>query len=295
MATNTTKLTNLVDPQVMADMISATLPYQLRFSKIASIDNTLQNRAGDTLSVPKFGYVGAAADVSEGTAMNLSQMSTTTDTVTVKKIGKAIELTEEAIISGHGDVLGEAAKQIGMALAQKVDADCQAALEGATTVYKNTTANISYAGVVNALDLFADEQDTQKIMFVHPSQVTQLRLDTNFIDYNKYPQQVMFTGEIGQIAGVRVVKSKAVTKTAVDSVQCYINPIVVTEARDPKEAVTEDKFANSNPALTIYMKKGVALKTDEDILASTIVLAATEHYVASLSNDSKVVVAKFKA
>lgn len=295
MATNTTKLAQLVNPEVMADMISATLPYQLKFSKIAAIDTTLEGQAGNTITVPKFGYIGAAADVSEGVAIPLTQMSTTTDTVTIKKVGKAVDVTDEAALSGYGDPVGEAVYQLGLSIAQKVDEDCQAALEGAPTHKDVTTANISYLGVVEALDLFEDEQDTVKVMYVHPKQVTQLRKDSNFIDYNKYPHDVIFSGEIGQIAGVRVIKSKAVSKKTVSSVECYVNPIVVTDIRDPKEETSADKFANTKPALTIYMKRGVVVESDRDILAKTTTIAADQHYGASLSNDSKVVVANFKA
>ena len=49
-----TKLENLVDPEVMADMISAKLPKKIKFSPIARIDTTLTARPGDTITVPKY-------------------------------------------------------------------------------------------------------------------------------------------------------------------------------------------------------------------------------------------------
>lgn len=49
-----TKLSNLVNPQVMADMISATLPKAIKFSPIATIDSTLTGVPGNTITVPKF-------------------------------------------------------------------------------------------------------------------------------------------------------------------------------------------------------------------------------------------------
>lgn len=50
----TTKLANLVDPQVMADMISAKLPKKIKFTPIARIDTTLTGRPGNTITVPKY-------------------------------------------------------------------------------------------------------------------------------------------------------------------------------------------------------------------------------------------------
>ena len=51
---NLTKLENLINPQVMADMISAKLPQMIKVTPIARIDNTLVGRAGDTITIPKF-------------------------------------------------------------------------------------------------------------------------------------------------------------------------------------------------------------------------------------------------
>ena len=54
MATGTTKLDNLINPQVMADMISAGLPKAIKFSPIAKVDNTLEGVAGNTITVPQY-------------------------------------------------------------------------------------------------------------------------------------------------------------------------------------------------------------------------------------------------
>ena len=53
-----TKLSNIVNPEVMADMISANLPSKIKFSPLARIDTTLVGQAGDTITIPKFNYVG---------------------------------------------------------------------------------------------------------------------------------------------------------------------------------------------------------------------------------------------
>jgi len=45
----------------------------------------------------------------------------------------------------------------------------------------NAGAAIAYAGIVNTVDLFEEEVQSEKVIFIHPKQVTQLRLDSNFI------------------------------------------------------------------------------------------------------------------
>ena len=337
-----TKLNNLVNPQVMADMISATLPSKIKFSPIAGVDTTLEGRAGNTITVPKYGYVGSAVEVAEGVQMDTTQMSTTTTTATVKKVGKAVEITDEAALSGYGNPVGEAARQLTMSIADKVDYDLYYALAGATTVYSAVSAPISYKKLVSANAQFDDENEsTSKILFIAPAQEEKLLLDSDFIAADRIKADVAIDGYVGKIAGMNVVKSKKVTlvkyekdntsgtitiiaKTAESSedsthkylstiqpncasalvvgdkvkaadTNYYANPIVVVDVADPNEAPSADGFAVSQPAITVYMKRNVMVESDRDILAKTTVISADEHYAAVLSNDSKVVLAKFGA
>lgn len=288
-----TMMENLINPEVMAQMVSANLPKKIKFSRIAGVDTTLVGQAGNTITVPKFAYIGDAEDVAEGVAMGTVTLTASSTQVTIKKAGKAVELTDEAVLSGYGDPVGEATNQLTMAIASKVDNDCFEALKGAKLKYDGSASAISYAGVVNAVDVLEDESDSPigKILFVHPKQLTQLRLDADFKDINKFPTQVMMTGVIGQIAGCQVVPSKKVE--LVDGK--YVCPLVVVDVADPNQDPSADAFAESAPALTIYMKRDVQLEADRDILKKTSVIAGDEHYGVALSNDSKVVLATFKA
>ncbi len=278
------KLTNLINPEVMADMISGTLPNRIKFSNIAKIDTTLVGQPGDTVTLPKFKYIGDAEDIGEGVAMGTAVLTATSTKETIKKAGKAVELTDEAVLSGYGDPIGESNKQLAMAIASKIDNDVLDVLYKASLTYTNDTKNIGYDEIVKAVDLFEEETDfnTKKVIFVHPKQVTHLRLDPDFKDINKYPLETMMTGTIGEVAGCLVVPSK---KIKIEN-GCYCNPIVIT-----KLDLNEEEEA---PALTIYLKRDVVVETDRDILAKTTVISADEHYTVALSNESKVVIAKLK-
>lgn len=226
--------------------------------------------------------IGDAEVVAEGVAMDTVVLSATTTTATVKKAGKGVEITDEAALSGYGDPVGEAEKQLKISIAAKIDNDCYDALNSATAKYDGKAAIIGYEGVVKAVDVFGEEDYTQKVMFVHPKQITQLRLDPEFRDKNKYPLDVVMTGVIGEIAGCQVIPSKKVKLNST----WYECPIV---------KVTNAEVDGDVPALTIYKKRDVIVESDRDILKKTTVITADEHYTAHLSNDSKVVVAQFKA
>jgi N4-gp56 family major capsid protein len=201
----------------------------------------------------------------------------------MKKAMKAVELTDEAVLSGYGNPVGETNNQLAKAIASKVDSDAMAALQGAQLVYDGSAAAIKYTGIVDAIDLFNEEVNSDKVIFVHPKQVTQLRKDSDFISADKYPGNVVMTGEIGMIANCRVVPSK---KVPLDG-GVYACPIVKLN----NDAEAEEDAA----ALTIYLKRDTNVETDRVSLARKTDISADKHYAAALSNTSKVVLAKFKA
>jgi len=283
MANQTTMIADLINPQVMADMISAKLPSKLVVAPFAKIDTTLVGNPGNTITVPQYAYIGDAEDIAEGVAAETVKLATTTVEVTVKKAMKAVEITDEAILSGYGNPVGETNGQLTKSLASKMDNDAMDALQGAQLVYDGTASVIKYTGIVDAIDLFGEEVNTEKVIFVHPKQVTQLRKDADFISADKYTGDVVITGEIGKIANCRVVASKKVPLAE----GAYACPIV--KLNNDTEA-EEDA-----PALTIYMKRNVNVETERVSLSRKTDISADEHYAAALSNTSKVVLAKFKA
>ena len=107
MASIMTKMNKMINPEVMGDMISAKIEALLKITPYAKVDTTLQGVPGDTKTVPKWGYIGDAVDVAEGAEVDLTEMSTSSQTFTIKKAMKAVGLTQEAINSGYGDPVGQ--------------------------------------------------------------------------------------------------------------------------------------------------------------------------------------------
>lgn len=327
----TTMLADLINPEVMADMISAKIPKKLVVAPFAKVDNTLQGQPGNTITIPQYAYIGDAVDVAEGVAAETVKLTTSTTTATVKKAMKAVELTDEAVLSGYGNPVGETNLQLAKSVASKIDNDCLEALYNAQLAYDGSSSQINYESIVDAIDIFDEEVNTEKVMFVSPKQVTRLRKDSNFISADKYGTgtNVIMTGEIGRIANTRIVPSKKVVthktwykfddrgaltivanggndtnnvdlskvqttlptakvgdKVTLVSTECYFNPIVKLN----NDLETEEDA----PALTIYLKRETNLETDRVSLSRKTDISVDKHYVAALSNNSKVIIAKIK-
>ena len=293
MANEVTYVSDLIVPEVMADMISAKIEAKLIVSKIAKVDTTLQGTAGNEVTVPQYNYIGDAEDVAEGVAMGTAKLPTGSTSVTIKKAGKGVSITDESVLSGYGDPIGEANKQLATAIANKVDNDVVEVLTtpsarendgGVQLVFGDGSAKISYAGIVDAEDLFDEEVTSEKVMYIHPKQMTVLRKDPDFLSADKYKDGVMLNGEVGMIAGARIVRSK---KVPLDSTSAYyLNPIVKLN----NDSETEEDA----PAVTIYLKRNTQVEKERLASKGITEIYTNKHYGVALTNTSKVVLAKFK-
>ena len=280
-----TKIANLVNPQVMGDMVAAKLPKKLRVAPFATIDRTLVGVPGNTITVPSYTYIGDAEDVNEGVEAGVVTLGTSTKTATIKKAMKAVELTDEAVLSGYGDPVGNAENQLALAVASKIDNDALDALLATNTrKHDSKTKAISYEVIVDAIDLFEEEINTEKVMFVNPKQVTTLRKDPNFISADKYPNQVVMTGEIGSIANTRIVPTK---KVALDGTSAFFTCPIIKLTHD-------DETEKDTPALTVYLKRDPNVEVDRKSLKRSTEISIDEFYTVAVSDDSKVVLAEIK-
>lgn len=280
-----TKIENLIDAEVMADAISGKIDAAIRVTPFARIDTTLEGKnAGDTITVPRFAYIGDAEDVAEGVACGTVQLTADSTQAKVKKAMKAVTLTDEAILSGFGDPVGETNTQLAKAIASKVDADSMEALQAAQLKFDGSANKIGYAGIVDAVDVFEEEFNSPKVIFIHPLQVGALRKDPEFLAADKLAESVIVSGAIGKIANCEVVPSRRVPLN--EGGTGYVCPIVkLNEGNE-----TED----DTPALTIYRKRDVNVETERHTLTRTVDISVDEIYTAALSNASKVVLATFK-
>lgn len=276
-----TTLSNIINPQVMADMISAELPNALQVSKLYKVDRTLTGKAGNTITVPQWAYIGAAADLAEGVEGTVTQMTASADKeYTVKKAVKNVELTDEALLSGYGDPKGEAVRQLKLAIADKVDNDGIALLKGITSattgaqfVASEATA-LGYDVVCEALDLFSDEeQGGDKVLLVDAQGIKDLRKDTRFVDkYSDTGVAMMASGVVGRIAGCEVV---------------------ISNKLNPASGKTHKAIVMKPNAITAFIKRDVTVETARNILAKTTTISADEHYVCAIEDMTKIAVIEY--
>ena len=257
---------------------------------------------------------------------NLTASSTT---FTIKCAAKAVSVLQTAINSGKGNPIGQAETQLAKAIVAKVDNDVIAAAYTSKKTSGDGTAQISYAGIVDANTSFLDEEDgIEKVMFINPVQEATLLKDPNFLSADKFTAGVAVNGAIGKIAGAWIKKSKKVrlvtaavdassgTAVTADNIaelqakvdptvkleignkvkdiaaanQYYVCPVLKMEPDSSETEYTEDELA----AITIFLKKNTQVDHEWFPKKQKHDITATKYYGVALTNTAKVVLAKFK-
>ena len=271
-----TKIEQLVNPEVMADMISAKLPKMIKFTPLAYVERKLVGQPGNTVTVPKWVYSGDAKDIAEGEAIVPDQLTTAKTTMTIKKAGKGIELTDEAVLSGIGDPIGQATHQIALAIANKVDNDLVVEAKKATQYVDD--APVTGDALDKALAVFADEEDARYVALINPEDAIALRKDTvkEWVRGSEIGANIVVSGTFGETHGVQIVRSKKVDKGK--------GFLVKVSAVD-----TDTDDVAKYGAFVINLKRDVEIERDRDILKKTTVVTGDEHYGVYLYDPTKVV------
>lgn len=263
---NATYLNDLFDPQVVGDMIDKKLIDLIRFAPLCEIDTTLVGRPGSTLTLPYYTYIGAAEKVNEGADIPIGTLGEDTVEVPVYKIGKGVQITDEAALSGYGDPLGESVTQIAMAIADKVEGDLVTILgniaEGMTHACSGALATAD--DVADALVLFGEDFDGQKVLLCSPAQYNAFRKADDWVPASEIAGDLIIRGTVGMIYGCQIIVSNRL-------------------------ATSGNLFIVKPGALKLLMKRDTLVESDRDIVNKSTVLTGDKHFAPYLYDASKAI------
>ena len=261
-----TKLQNLVNPEVMADIIDKKLVDYMKFAPLATIDTTLEGQAGNTISLPSFSYIGDASTLAEAVALTPAQLTASAVTVTIHKIAGGVEISDEAILSAFGDPVGEIAKQLALSIASQEDNEVLATLANigsAMTYESNSDPNDT--DITAALELFGEDIDGTKAALVSPAVYTAMRENRySWIPASELSAERAIKGVVGEYQGCQVMVSN-------------------------KLKTSKNIYIVKPDALRIFIKRGTVVEADRDILKFTNVFTASKHFATYLYDASKAI------
>lgn len=266
--TNATLLADLLDPQVVADYIDKKLVDNIRLSPLAHIDNTLVGKPGDEVTLPQYQYIGAAEAVAEGADIPIAKLSQTTKPVKISKIGRAVEFSDEALLSGYNnDIAAEAAKQVVVAINDKVETDLisNMSTNATLTATIGTGASDDPAdGIADALTQFGEDLDGEKVIAIPPAFYARLRKSKLWIPNTEMGANAIVRGTIGMVHGCQVVPMNRLT-------------------------ASNTAYIVKPGALAIFMKRNTLVEFDRDILSEMNYIKASKLFAPYVYDQSKLI------
>ena len=265
-----TKLQNLLDPQVLGAYLDVKLIDKIKLAPIAEVNRELEGRPGSTLTFPKWGYIGDAADLDEGAALSYTDIAESTVDIKVKKVAKGVSITDEAVLSGYGNPVEQIGQQLLTAVASKIEADMYDAVKNEKKATRDTVGCFQhkYTGntftkedIIDMRAKFGEDQEGEMVLFVNPAEFAVLAKDRDFVQIQQGAQ--IISGEMGMLYGVRLVVANRV------------------EAGKP--------FLMKPGALAIVMKRNVMVESERDMDHFATKFAVSDHYVCYVKYADRIV------
>lgn len=154
--------TNIIVPEVYASLVREKLAGKCKIAQFLVNLGDLHGKVGETLTMPKWAYIGDAKDWDFNTAMDKTQMKQTSTQATIKAIAApAVEVADYDNEVELGNAIEEAASQQAEGVARKYDTDAIAcALESPLKYKLATKGAVTQDELIAMLGLYGDDRDS---------------------------------------------------------------------------------------------------------------------------------------
>lgn len=272
MPANPTKVSHLIVPEVLAAMISASIPAQLAIagSDAVSVLDNLQGGAGNIIKIPRWGAIGEFTEVAEGAEIPTVNLATSAATATVKKFARGVEITDEGLMASYADPLKEVSLQFARYATRAVDAQLIAAAR-ATNLSHKAANTITLNDVVDAIGKWDDGGENISALVVAPKVYRDLLKLAEFKTLTRRSDDAMTTGVVGDLYGVRVRVSSSIPNVG---------------------GYYENLLLKKN-ALGLWYQRNVNVETERDTLRRTTVITADTIFATALFPAQQVGAVRF--
>ena len=240
---------------------------------LMTIDSSLAESAGMIKTINTYTYTGEAEALSAGvgnTASKRGSISYVGKDYTVQMLQQAFDYTDEDVMKDPQivDMMMKGATQI---MANKLTSDFYTALkatvnvsDGTKPIIDSTTfakgGSIGYDAVVDAIGDMGVEDESQLFLVISPKWKAAIRKDSDYVSAKM--GEVVYNGQIGTIAGIPVIVTKALANEA-----CA--------------------YLLTKEAVTCFMKKDVEIETDRDADTRTNSVYERTAYVIAVTDATK--------
>jgi hypothetical protein len=227
---------------------------------LMSVDNSLAQEAGMTKTINLYTYTGTAEEVAAGAGnTNRGNISYVGKDYTVKMVQQAFDYTDEDFMKDN-TIVDNMLKGANQVMVNKMTSDFIGECAKATTAQTFAKgAGISYDAIVDAIAKLNVEDESKLFIVIPNAWKAALRKDE---DYKAARMgEVIYNGQVGTIAGIPVIATKALTTAA---------------------------YVMSAEAVKLFMKKDVEVEQDRDADKRTNSIYLRTAYVVALVDATQI-------
>lgn len=189
---------------------------------------------GLTAQVPIYPAI-AASDLTEGTDISVpTSFETTSAEITALERGVLVSLTDLSAESAGEDVAAAIGRQIGDAMAKKVDTELANLFAGFSNTVGSGAREITVEDLFKAAaTLRANQAPGPYVCVLHPYQAYQIKTqlagagNTNMVNPSDIGNEALRSGFVGNIAGMNVFESTVISG---DSAGAFVGAAMASDA-----------------------------------------------------------------
>ena len=275
--------TNVIVPDVYAQLVRDKIAGKVKVAQFLVNLGDLHGKVGETLTMPKWGYIGDAKDWNIATPMDVTQMKQTSTKATIKAIqAPAVKVADYDDEVELGNAIEEASNQQAIGVARKYDTDAIACALESPLKYQLATKNtVTQDEMIAILGLYGDDRDSADFdaIVIHSSFAPSFYKMDMFTSRNLTMTEdgngIAVNGEIGTFLGIPVVLSDRLYDATNQEGFILVmkkNAISIIPKENPFAEASRDASLRQT---TIYLSQfyAMALTDDEAIVFAKTVLS----------------------
>lgn len=222
---------------------------------LMTVDESLTQNAGMTKTINVYTYTGTAEELNAGEGnTNRGSVSYKGTDYTVKLVQQAFDYQDEDYMKDN-TIVDNGVKGATQVMTNKMTADFIAECEKATL---SQEGELSYDSIVDAIAKLNVEDESGIFVIVNPEGKATLRKDADYVAARM--GEVVYNGQVGTIAGIPVIVSKAVDKA----------------------------YVMSKDAVKLFIKKDVEVEQERDADTRTNSIYLRAAYICALVDNTKI-------
>lgn len=270
---------NVIVPEVYASLVREKIAGKCKVAQFLVNLGDLHGKVGETLTMPKWAYIGDAEDWDVNTPMDKTQMKQTSTQATIKAIAApAVEVADYDDAVELGNAIEEAASQQALGVARKYDTDAiECALQSPLKYQLAEKNKVTQDELIAMLGLYGDDRDSADFDAI----VVHSTFAPSFYEMPMFVKRDMTMAVDGN--GV-----------AVNGCIGYFLNIPVVLSNNLYDATNQEGFIlmMKKEAISIIPKENPHAEPERNVSLRRTTIYLSQFYAMALTDDEAIVFAK---